>query len=83
MYVWADGIYSNVRMDDRLCLLVIVSPDDTERKKVLAVVDSYRKSGASWWLEVIEQLESQGLTIPSKLAVGDGAPAAHPDDDPD
>ncbi|MCG8048689.1 MAG: hypothetical protein N0E48_24275, partial [Candidatus Thiodiazotropha endolucinida] len=29
----------------------------------LAVVDGYRESEASWQ-EVIEQLESQGLTIP-------------------
>ena len=46
-----------------MCLLVIVGPDDTGRKVVLAVVDGYRESEASW-LEVIEQLESQGLTIP-------------------
>ena len=72
VYVWADGVYSNVRMDDRLCLLVIVGSDDTGRKEVLAVVDGYRESEASW-LEVIEQLESQGLTIPPKLAIGDGA----------
>ena len=70
MYVWADGVYSNVRMDDRLCLLVIVGSDDTGRKEVLAVVDGYRESEASW-LEVIEQLESQGLTIPPKLAIDD------------
>jgi len=24
VYWWADGVYSNVRMDDRLCLLVII-----------------------------------------------------------
>ena len=72
VYVWADGVYSNVRMDDRLCLLVIVGSDDTGRKEVLAVVDGYRESEASW-LEVIEQLESRGLTIPPKLAIGDGA----------
>ena len=72
VYVWADGVYSNVRMDDRLCLLVVVGSDDTGRKEVLAVVDGYRESEASW-LEVIEQLESQGLTIPPKLAIGDGA----------
>lgn len=66
------GVYSNLRMEDRLCLLVIVGSDDTGRKEVLAVVDGYRKSEAGW-LEVIEQLESQGLTIPPKLAIGDGA----------
>ena len=72
VYVWADGVYSNVRMDDRLCLLVIVGSDDTGRKEVLAVVDGYRESEASW-LEVLSQLENQGLTIPPMLAVGDGA----------
>jgi len=38
VYLWADGVYSNVRMDDRLCLLVIVGSDDTGRKEVLADV---------------------------------------------
>ena len=35
VYVWADGVYSNVRMDDRLCLLVIVGSDDTGRQASL------------------------------------------------
>lgn len=72
VYLWADGVYCNVRMDDRLCLLVLIGSDDTGRKEVLAVVDGYRESEASW-LEVIEQLESQGLAMPPKLVVGDGA----------
>ena len=72
VYLWADGVYCNVRMDDRLCLLVLIGSDDTGRKEVLAVVDGYRESEASW-LEVIEQLESQGLTVPPKLVIGDGA----------
>ena len=72
VYIWADGIYSNVRMDDKLCLLVIIGSDETGRKEVLAVIDGYRESEASWF-EVLSQLESQGLTLPPKLAVGDGA----------
>ena len=72
VYIWADGIYSNVRMDDKRCLLVIIGSDDTGRKEVLAVVDGYRESEASWF-EVLSQLESQGLTIPPKPAIGDGA----------
>lgn len=72
MYIWADGIYSNVRMGDRLCVLVIMGSDDTGRKEVLAVVDGYRESEASW-LEVIEQLESRGLRTPPKLPISDGA----------
>ena len=72
VYVWADGVYSKVRMDDKLCLLVVIGVDDTGRKEVLAVVDGYRESEASW-LEVLRQLKSQGMTIAPELAIGDGA----------
>jgi putative transposase len=72
VYVWADGIYSKVRMDDKLCLLVVIGADDTGRKEVLAVVDGYRESEASW-REVFVQLAAQGMKAAPKLAVGDGA----------
>lgn len=44
---WIIGVYSNVRIDDRLCLLVIVGSDETGRKELLALSDSYRESAAS------------------------------------
>lgn len=72
VYIWADGIYSKVRMDDKLCLLVVMGVDETGRKALLAVVDGVRESEQSW-IEVLNQLHSQGLTIPPKLAIGDGA----------
>lgn len=72
VYLWADGVYSQVRMDDKLCLLVLIGSDDTGRKEVLAVVDGYRESEASW-REVLEQLASQGLCIPPEVVIGDGA----------
>ena len=72
VYIWADGIYSKIRMDDKLCLLVIMGVDDTGRKELLAVIDGVRESEQSW-TEVLNQLQSQGLTIPPKLAIGDGA----------
>jgi putative transposase len=59
-------------MDDKLCLLVVMGVDDTGRKEVLTVVDGYRESEASW-LEVLTQLQSQGMTIAPELAIGDGA----------
>lgn len=71
-YVWADGIYSNVRMDDRLCLLVIIGSDETGRKELLALSDGYRESAASWE-DVLTDLSQRGLKRPSQLAVGDGA----------
>jgi len=72
VYIWADGIYSKIRMDDKLCLLVIMGVDETGRKELLAVVDGVRESEQSW-TEVLNQLRSQGLITPPKLAIGDGA----------
>src|SRR5699024_6652038 len=48
VYWWADGVYSNVRMDDRLCLLVIIGVTEHGRKELVAVEDGYRESAADW-----------------------------------
>ncbi|EOA8958792.1 transposase [Vibrio harveyi] len=72
VYVWADGVYCHVRMDDKLCLLVIIGVDDTGRKEVLGVLDGHRESEASW-TELIELLRAQGLRLAPKLTIGDGA----------
>lgn len=71
-YFWADGVYSNVRMDDRLCLLVIVGVNEHGQKELVAVEDGFRESSASWE-EVLTKLRQRGLHIGPKLAVGDGA----------
>lgn len=72
VYIWADGIHSNVRMDDRLCLLVIIGSDETGKKELIAISDGYRESAASWE-ETLLDLTQRGLQIPPELAVGDGA----------
>ena len=72
VYLWADGVYANVRQDDRLCLLVILGVTEHGRKELVAVEDGYRESEASW-LEVLRGLQHRGLTIAPKLATGDGA----------
>ncbi|ALU43208.1 IS256 family transposase [Pseudoalteromonas rubra] len=72
VYVWADGIYSKVRMDDKLCLLVVIGVDETGRKELLAISDGVRESEQSW-TEVLNQLNAQGLAAAPKLAIGDGA----------
>ena len=72
VYVWADGIHTNVRMDDRLCLLVVIGSDETGRKELLALHDGHRESGPSWE-EVLIDLQSRGLKEQPKLAIGDGA----------
>jgi transposase-like protein len=72
VYWWADGIYSNVRLDDRLCLLVIIGVTDQGHKELVAVEDGYRESEVSW-SEVLIGLRLRGLETSPKLAVGDGA----------
>lgn len=72
VYWWADGVYSNVRMDDRLCLLVIIGVTEQGRKELVAVEDGRRESEASW-KELLTGLRERGLTTAPKLAVGDGA----------
>jgi transposase-like protein len=72
VYWWADGVYSNVRMDDRLCLLVIIGVTEQGRKELVVVEDGQRESEASW-KELLTGLRERGLTTAPKLAVGDGA----------
>ena len=72
VYWWADGIYSKVRMDDRLCLLVIIGVTEHGHKELLAVEDGHRESAASW-AELLTGLRERGLTTAPKLAIGDGA----------
>jgi transposase-like protein len=72
VYLWADGIYSNIRLDDeRQCLLVVMGALADGRKQLLAVHDGFRESELSW-TELLEDLKARGLTLPPKLAVGDG-----------
>ena len=49
VYVWADGIYSNVRLeDDRVCLLVLIGVTTAGQKELLAVEAGHRESEESW-----------------------------------
>ena len=72
VYLWADGIYFNIRGDDaRQCILVVVGVTEQGNKEFLAIEDGYRESEQSW-TEVLLDLKSRGMN-PPKLAVGDGA----------
>lgn len=73
VYVWADGIYFGVRLEDaRQCLLVLIGATKDGRKELLAITDGYRESEASW-KELLLELKERGLTVDPKLAIGDGA----------
>ena len=73
VYLWADGIYCNVRLeDDRQCLLVLMGATADGTKELIAGVDGVRESELSW-KEVLLSLKSRGLEHAPELAIGDGA----------
>lgn len=72
-YVWADGVYFNVRMDDeRSCILIVMGANSKGTKELLAIQDGFRESKASW-REVLLSLKARGLKKAPKLAIADGA----------
>ena len=73
VYLWADGIYFNVRLEpDRPCMLVVMGTLVDGTKELVAIYDGYRESKQSW-LDVLLDLKGRGLSREPKLAVGDGA----------
>ena len=72
VYLWADGVHFNVRLqEDRLCCLVLVGVRPDGSKQLVAVQDGYREDTQSW-LDLLRDLRERGMTAPD-LAVGDGA----------
>jgi transposase-like protein len=72
VYVWADGIHFNVRLEEeRLCALVIVGVRADGTKELVAIEDGYRESTESW-ADLLRDLKRRGMRAPV-LAVGDGA----------
>ena len=72
VYIWADGIYCNVRMEERQCLLVIIGATQDGKKELLALESGLRESEVSW-TELLLDLKRRGLTATPRLAIGDGA----------
>jgi len=73
VYIWADGIHFNIRLEEeRQCILVVLGATADGKKELLAIADGYRESAQSW-KEVLVDLQARGLEKPPKLAVGDGA----------
>ena len=72
VYLWADGLYFNVRLEeDRLACLVLIGVRMDGKKEVLAIEDGYRESSESW-ASLLRDLTRRGMPAPV-LAVGDGA----------
>lgn len=72
VYVWADGIHVNIRLEeDKLCLLVVVGVRADGSKELVALADGYRESTGSW-ADLLRDCHRRGMRAPV-LAVGDGA----------
>jgi putative transposase len=72
VYFWVDGIYCNVRMDDKQCLLVIIGATEDGCKELIAIEGGFRESELSW-KQLLLDLKSRGLENGPQLAIGDGA----------
>ena len=49
VYLWADGIHVNIRLEEhKLCLLVLIGVRADGRKELVALADGYRESVESW-----------------------------------
>src|SRR5712671_1226659 len=72
VYLWADGIHVNIRLEEhKLCLLVMIGVRADARKELIALADGYRESAESW-ADLLRDCARRGMRAPV-LAIGDGA----------
>jgi len=72
VYLWADGIHVNIRLEEhKLCLLVMIGVRADGRKELVALADGYRESAESW-ADLLRDCARRGMRAPV-LAIGDGA----------
>jgi transposase-like protein len=72
VYLWADGIHVNIRLEEaKLCLLVMIGVRADGRKELVALADGYRESTESW-ADLLRDCRRRGMRAPV-LAAGDGA----------
>ena len=73
VYVWADGVYLQARMEPQAeCMLVLIGTTPEGKKELLGFQVGTRESAQSW-RELLVGLKARGLAIAPELAVGDGA----------
>ena len=73
VYLWADGIHTNIRLEeDRQCILVLMGATKDGKKELIAMTDGHRESAQSW-SELLLDVKRRGLASDPKLAIGDGA----------
>ena len=72
VYIWADGVYLQARMEPQAeCMLVIIGATPEGKKELLGFQVGVRESAQSW-RELLVDIKGRGLKIAPELAVGDG-----------
>jgi putative transposase len=73
VYLWADGVYLQARMEPQAeCMLVLIGATPEGRKELVGFRVGVRESAQSW-RELLVDLKARGLAIAPELATGDGA----------
>jgi transposase-like protein len=73
VYVWADGVHFNIRLEGgRQCILVLMGATAEGKKELIAIADGYRESEQSW-KELLLDCKARGMEVEPALAIGDGA----------
>ncbi len=73
VYVWADGVYLQARMEPQAeCMLVLIGATPEGKKELLGFQVGVRESAQSW-RELLVDLKARGLVVAPELATGDGA----------
>ena len=73
VYVWADGVYLQARMEEAAeCMLVLIGATPEGKKELVGFQTGVRESAQSW-RELLIDIKQRGLEIAPDLAVGDGA----------
>ena len=73
VYVWADGVYLQARMEDQAeCMLVLIGATPEGKKELVGFQTGVRESAQSW-RELLVDVKRRGLKVAPDIAVGDGA----------
>ncbi|RFP88356.1 IS256 family transposase [Rhodobacteraceae bacterium 63075] len=73
VYIWADGVYLQARMEPQAeCILVILGATPEGKKELVGLQVGVRESAQSW-RELLVDIKARGLAVPPEVAVGDGA----------
>ncbi len=73
VYLWADGVYLQARMEPQAeCMLVLIGATPEGKKELVGFHAGYRESAQSW-KELLVELKARGLALAPELAIGDGA----------